>query len=196
MKSKAEIAEIARQNGRKSKGPITAAGKSRVAKNGIRTGATVSAKNAAFVPPHCAVLMAEDRKAFFDILAQHIIEFRPAGPTATSFVRAAAVDQWRLNRLDALESAIISPESTRKLHSFIPIFPGIADLLDSFHAGPAVSIRPSVLKLIRRLRREYRASRGQNYTLLANFLKRFPAPAVRPQSIAGERNGTGLDLPV
>jgi hypothetical protein len=187
MRTKDEIAEIARRNGRKSKGPKTAEGKARVGKNNLKNGSR-SKVYTHFVIAHSAVLCNEDRQAFYRILEDFVAELKPMSPVALGFVRAIAEDQWKINRLDALETATLTREIQRKIDSFVPIFPELGDALQTLDAADAIAARPAVINLIRRLRREYRASRRDNYNLLVDFLKRFPAPAERPQSIEGERN--------
>ena len=67
--SKEERARIARQNGAKSCGPKTEEGKSKSARNGIKTG-EFATKLAKFVPPDSAVLCNEERQAYFNLVDQ------------------------------------------------------------------------------------------------------------------------------
>ena len=61
--SRKERAKIARQNGAKSQGPITAAGKAASCQNANKS-EEYAQKLAPFLPAHSAVLCNEDRDAY------------------------------------------------------------------------------------------------------------------------------------
>jgi hypothetical protein len=91
-------AEIARQNGAKSKGPKTEAGKAASARNGIKTGEHTN-KFAAFVPPNSAVLCNEERQAYFRLLSDLLQIYMPKNQEASEMVRQIAIARWQINRL-------------------------------------------------------------------------------------------------
>jgi hypothetical protein len=96
--SKKERAQIARENGAKSKGPKTEQGKAKVGANAVKTGEHVD-KLAHFLPPHQAVLCNEDRPQYFQLLKQLIEIYQPANQLALSAVRDIAIARWQIERL-------------------------------------------------------------------------------------------------
>jgi hypothetical protein len=93
-------AKTARENGAKSKGPVTHAGKAKVSANAIRTGEHID-KLSQFIPPHQAVLCNEDRPKYYQMLKQLIEIYHPANQLALTVVRDIAIAQWQIERLHA-----------------------------------------------------------------------------------------------
>ena len=94
-RSKEQRAQIARENGAKSNGPVTEQGKARSAQNGFRP-----EKLSLFSPPHAAALCTENRAQFNELLDQLLAVYRPFNPVAASVVRDIAVARWQILRLD------------------------------------------------------------------------------------------------
>ena len=97
--TKEEKAQIARENGAKSKGPTTAAGKAKVARNGIKTGEYAETLSN-FVPPDCAILCNEERQAFFELMDALLETYQPANEEARLLVRQMAIARWQIERLN------------------------------------------------------------------------------------------------
>lgn len=95
--TKEQRAQIARENGAKSKGPVTPEGKAQSRLNSIKTGehATILAQ---FVPPSSGILCHEDRLKFYALLNQLIQIFQPVNQEATEMVRQIAIARWQINR--------------------------------------------------------------------------------------------------
>ena len=91
-----ERARIARENGAKSHGPTSDAGKAKVSANAVKTGEHVD-KLAQFLPPHQAVLCNEDRPQYYQLLRQLIEIYQPVNQLAV--VRDIAIAQWQIERL-------------------------------------------------------------------------------------------------
>ena len=96
--SNEERARIARENGAKSKGPVTDAGKAKVSANAVKTGEHVDTL-AQFLPPHQAVLCSEDRPQYYQLLRQLIEIYQPINQLAAAVVRDIAIAQWQIERL-------------------------------------------------------------------------------------------------
>ena len=96
--SNEERAQIARENGAKSKGPITEEGKAKVSANAVKTGDHID-KLAQFLPPHQAVLCNEDRPQYYQLLRQLIEIYQPVNQLAAAVVRDIAIAQWQIERL-------------------------------------------------------------------------------------------------
>ena len=82
-----------RANAKKSTGPKTAKGKAVCALNGFAHGFTGLA----------TVMTEEDRRAHFDFVTPYVADLHPVGPPETQLARTIAIDNFRLNRLKALE---------------------------------------------------------------------------------------------
>ncbi|MBI2688530.1 MAG: hypothetical protein HYX27_19670 [Acidobacteria bacterium] len=93
-------ADIARENGAKSKGPVTPEGKARSSRNALKTGEH-AVKLDLFVPPHAAVLCNEDRKAWADLIEELLAVYVPVNSVAVSIVKSIAVARWEISRLRA-----------------------------------------------------------------------------------------------
>jgi hypothetical protein len=94
-----EKARISRENGAKSKGPTSAEGKAKSARNGIKTG-EYTQNLSLFVPPDSALLCNEDRQAFYELMDALIASNQPATPEALQLVRQMAIARWQIERLN------------------------------------------------------------------------------------------------
>lgn len=94
-------AKIARENGAKSKGPVTDTGRQKSARNGITHGLRTE-KLKHFIPPHHAVLCNEERAEYYKLLDELLSVYQPGNPVALSVVRDIAVARWQILRLDTL----------------------------------------------------------------------------------------------
>jgi hypothetical protein len=93
--------DASRANGRKSRGPVTAAGKARSSANAIQHGL-----HARFgLLAKTILLPGESRARFDDLLTQFQLEFAPATYVENVFVEQMVVAQWRLMRTWNLERA-------------------------------------------------------------------------------------------
>ena len=95
--TKEERSRIARENGSKSHGPTTDAGKAKSSRNGIKTG-EFAEKLAAFVPPDSAVLCNEQRQAYFNLVDQLTQIYAPINQESMNLVRQIAIARWQIER--------------------------------------------------------------------------------------------------
>ena len=87
-----------RQNGARSRGPRSAAGKARVARNAVKHG--LSARN-------LVLLDDEDAAAFAAFEAAARTELAPAGEFQADLVGRIVTAAWRARRADRLEAALL-----------------------------------------------------------------------------------------
>ena len=92
-----ERARIARENGAKSKGPVTPEGKERSSMNALKSGEYAN-KFAPF-EPHYAVVCHEDRAAFKQLHQSFVHIYQPANIVAHDLVRDMAIARWQIERL-------------------------------------------------------------------------------------------------
>jgi hypothetical protein len=93
-----ERARIARENGAKSRGPVTPEGKDRSRLNSLKDGrhATTIAH---LVPTDNAVVLFEDRRAYARFVQELLAQYQPVNKLALSVVLDIAVTQWQIDRL-------------------------------------------------------------------------------------------------
>jgi hypothetical protein len=90
--------EINRANAQHSTGPITEAGKQRSSLNALRHGLT----------GQLVVMPNEDREAYESHLRSFSAEYEPRGATEAHLVQSLADVSWRLNRVAALETNLLT----------------------------------------------------------------------------------------
>jgi hypothetical protein len=89
------------QNGAKSRGPITDVGKARSSRNALRHG----------LLSRTVVLDDEDSKQFKALLDQHVAKFQPNGDIEHQTVEEMAICQWKLRRLNIIETTLMDDHS-------------------------------------------------------------------------------------
>ena len=94
----ADRAAINKANAQKSTGPRTAAGKQRSSLNALRHGLT----------GHTIVLPAEDHAAYQRHCRRFFDQFQPVGALEEQLVQSLADAAWRLNRVPALETNLLT----------------------------------------------------------------------------------------
>jgi hypothetical protein len=100
--------EINKANAQHSSGPKTAAGKQRSSLNALRHGLT----------GQIVVMPTEDLQAYQTHLESFTDEYHPAGATEANLVQALADTSWRLNRVAALETNLLTMGMTNA-NSFV-----------------------------------------------------------------------------
>jgi hypothetical protein len=90
--------EINRANAQHSTGPKTEAGKQRSSLNALRHGLT----------GQIVVMPTEDLQAYQAHLNAHTAEYHPQGATESDLVQVLADTVWRLNRVAALETNLLT----------------------------------------------------------------------------------------
>jgi hypothetical protein len=91
-------AETNRENSKHSTGPKTKAGKKRSSLNALRHGLT----------GQIVVMPTEDLEVYQSHVKSFTDEYHPVGATESHLVQALADTSWRLNRVAALESNLLS----------------------------------------------------------------------------------------
>ena len=90
--------ESARTNGAKSNGPVTEDGKATSSRNSLRHGLRAKA----------VVLPGESQEEFDELREDYIQRFQPADRVESDLVDTMAATRWRLLRIAAIESGILS----------------------------------------------------------------------------------------
>ncbi len=96
-------AEIARQNGGKSRGPVSSLGKHISSLNSLRTGAHIDALEED-LPESIALLSTDNRQSFVRLYQRHLRQFQPNSELERILVRHMAIELFQLERLIAMET--------------------------------------------------------------------------------------------
>lgn len=171
-------AEIARQNGAKSKGPVSAEGKERSKRNAITHGERATALKL-IVPPHSACLANEDRQAFYRLYDSLTAKYRPADGAELALVREIADFQWKIDRNKQMESAIYNRELVRQGARIVGSIPELRALEISIAAQEALTGNRTVAELRRDTQQNLRAI-NQVQRRLLQLQKHWPATAPTP----------------
>ena len=103
-----EKQQIARENGAKSKGPVTPEGKARSAQNPITHG----------LASKCVVLATESQEQFDEMLRQYRERWQPADINEDHLIIKMVNAYWRLNRIWAMETAYMDTEMMAQSEKF------------------------------------------------------------------------------
>ena len=119
-------AEIARQNGAKSKGPVTAEGKYRSSLNVIATGEHVELHKED-LPPFFFLLSTDDRSAYLRAFQAQMRHLKPQSEFEQSLVRRMAIALFQHDRLTNFHAEALQ----RELGAVVREFPALG-LSDHF----------------------------------------------------------------
>jgi len=141
-----ERAEISRQNGAKSKGPVTEEGKAKSRQNALKTGEYATEILPHLFPPHQARLFAEDPEEYKTLVEELKAFYQPNNPVALSIVKdiAAArcqIDrfqraitmQWNVSLIAYANSAMEMPDGLLEIHSSVLAGAEIAPLISRYN---------------------------------------------------------------
>jgi hypothetical protein len=146
MISKERKAEIARENGARSKGPVSPGGKEKCARNAITHGERAQALKL-IVPPHSACLANEDRQAFYNLYDNLTAKYRPSDETEQALVREIVDFQWKSTRNKQMETAIFNRELMRQATRTPGSIPELRDIEISIAAQEALTGNRTIAEL-------------------------------------------------
>jgi hypothetical protein len=187
-------AEASRENGRKSRGPITPEGKAISSQNARTHSITAS-----------IVCVTNEAKSLFDLLLNGLIaDFKPANTVQTELVNELASIRWRQRRLQHIETALLDhamDTAEPELEKSFSISDESTVLARAFER---LANGGNALELLRRYSSTY--ARQWDRTL-ANLLElqrlqppapvpTHPLPATRPDAAQNLQNEPGKAAPV
>jgi hypothetical protein len=179
--TKEQRAAIARANGAKSRGPVTAEGRQRSSRNAIKHGEFAEALKL-MVPPHSACLANEDRQAYYRLHDAYIERLQPAGDVEMEMVRDMVDRQWKINHNKKLETAIFNRELIRQSALVDSPVPELHDLDVTIAAHEALAGNKALAALRRdsaQCRRDLKQLE-QRFFALRRHCPQQPAPPPRP----------------
>src|SRR4029077_2981194 len=98
--------ETSRANGAKSRGPITAEGKEKSSRNSLKHG---------FTAKSTIVLECENKEQFQEMLGYYKTTYQPGSGVEEDLVTDMVACRWRMQRLRAIETALLDSEMDREL---------------------------------------------------------------------------------
>ena len=185
MKTPEERARIARENGAKSRGPRTQAGKEQSKRNAIKRGERAGALKA-LVPPHSAVLVHEERREFYKMYDINVAKYSPADEHELAIVREITDLQWSNFRVRTTIHAMLSREVLRTASSVRPVVDENFDIENSIAAYDALAES----RTLGALRKEYSHNTRLIIAIerrLGQVQHRWPSQSAVPVSTREER---------
>ncbi|HUQ94248.1 MAG TPA: hypothetical protein VM120_21390 [Bryobacteraceae bacterium] len=160
---------IARENGKKSHGPITPEGKQRSSLNSITHG----------LASKCVVLANESEEAYTALLTAYQAEWQPATQTEQHLVIQIANSYWRLRRIWSMETALLDSEMFTQKEDFEAAWsnhhPGMR-LLDAFSAVQICN--PALLITLNRYETRYQRTYKSSIEQLRKMRRHRHAPEI------------------
>ena len=111
-------AEVARENGAKSKGPKTEAGQERCRQAPAQAAAARRAAAAVAITLDCTLLPTESREVLEAINAQELIGWQPTTPSELQLVHELTDINWRIKRIRfAQTNALVADMESQRLRA-------------------------------------------------------------------------------
>ena len=185
-----ERARIARENGAKSRGPKTAAGKEKSKRNAIKHGERAEALKL-LVPPHSACLFYEERLVFYDLLDRNLAKYRATDDHEKELVREITCLQWTNGRNRLMLNALLNREIIRTGPTLQPLDEETFNIENILVAHESVAASPA----IKMFHKEYAATVrliGSLERRLVQVQKHWPSRTQEPANSNEERREFGI----
>jgi hypothetical protein len=183
-------AEVARQNGAKSKGPVTVLGKHISSMNAIASGKHVETLEDDL--PECVSLLSTDnRQAYVRLYQKHLRQYQPHSECELTLVRHMAIELFHIERL-------ISLETHARQRSLDQVLRGYANLSAADQELIAYEIdleKEKLWKSIRREKKEHQAAYAQYQKLLRTTRRDFALVPPEPVDLTVDETLTNGPLP-
>ncbi|MCC6389591.1 MAG: hypothetical protein IT167_03230 [Bryobacterales bacterium] len=163
--------QIARENGSKSKGPITPEGKKRSSLNGITHG----------LASKCVVLANESQEAYDGLLTAHRTEWQPASLTESNLVTAMVNSYWRLCRIWSMETALFDSEMFTQKGDFEAAWSNHHPAMRAMDAMASIDyMAPGTLDILHRYEVRYERLYRSSMDQLLKLRRLRHAPDITP----------------
>ncbi|MCC6362054.1 MAG: hypothetical protein IT165_00940 [Bryobacterales bacterium] len=163
--------DLARENGKKSKGPITPEGKKRSSLNGITHG----------LASKCVVLANESQEAYDGLLSAYRAEWRPASLTESNLITAMVNSYWRLCRIWSMETALFDSEMFTEKEAFEAAWSNHHPAMRAMDAMASVDyMAPGTLDILQRYEVRYERLYRSSMDQLLKLRRLRHAPDIAP----------------
>ncbi len=176
-------AEASRQNGRKSKGPVSPAGKYRSSMNAITTGLHVELHKED-LPSFYNLISTDDREDYLRGLQAHYRKFKPDSEVEQGYVRRMTSEMFSFDRNTSLYTRAMQEELDTVLREFPEI-----DLDTQFVNGhKRATTQKELFRTIERNKKAHLMAYEKLMKLLAQSRKLFPLQPPEPIDISADTN--------
>ncbi len=176
-------AELARENGRKSRGPVSPLGKYASSMNAIATGKHVKVHKEIF--PECDILYStDDRESFVRLHQRHLKQYKPHSECEHSVVRQMTCELFDFQRLSEVETLAIQ----RNLDSVLREHPDVnqaEQLLQGFHRA---ATEDKMHRFLERKKKGHLNAYNSMQRNLIQLRKNFPMQPPEPIDISADSN--------
>jgi len=174
-------AAIARQNGAKSKGPVTTEGKYRSSMNAIATGEHVELHKED-LPPFFFLLSTDDRAAYLRSFQSQMRHFKPQSEFEQSLVRRMAIALFQHDRLTSFQAEAMQ----RELDTVVREFPALGLSDHFFLSNKRATLEKEVQQFVIRGQRHHMATFRSLHKTLIDLRKHTPMQPPEPVDITAD----------
>ena len=181
--NKQRRAEASRQNGRKSKGPVSPAGKYRSSMNAITTGIHV-AVHKEDLPSFYNLLSSDDREDYVRSIHAHYRKFKPDSEVEQGYVRRMVSEMFSFDRSTSLHTRAMQEE----LDIVLREYPDIDLYSQVMNAHKRATTQKELFRTIERNKKAHLQAYEKLMKLLAQSRKLFPLQPPEPVDISADTN--------
>jgi hypothetical protein len=178
---KQKRAETARQNGSKSKGPVTVEGKNRSSMNAITIGKYVDVHDED-LPAFATLLSVDDRKAYVRLHQANLRKFRPDSEQELGLVRHITAELFEYERCRKLEALQFQIDHDNVLREW----PEVPIVHISHYALQRAVAAEKTYRFLERKKKSHLAALDKFERLLERCKKAFPAAPPEPVDITAD----------
>jgi hypothetical protein len=183
-------AEIARQNGRKSRGPVSPEGKSRSSMNAIATGQHLEVHKEIF--PECMVLLGtDDREAYVRLWQKHLKQYKPHSEQEQVILRQMTAELFQFQRLSEAETFSMQALQDEVLREH-PSIEWTAQLVQAYSRA---ATEEKTHRFIERKKKAHMTAYNALQRNLIQLRKNFPMQPPEPIDITADNKVAETDVP-
>ena len=172
---KTRRAELARENGRKSRGPVTPLGKYASSMNAIATGVHVKVHKEIF--PECDILYSmDDRSSLVRLHQKHVKQYKPHSDCEHTVVRQMSCELFQFQRITDVETLALQRnfDSVFREHPEVTL---VDQLLNGFHRA---ATEDKTHRLLERKKKGHLNAYNSLQRNLIQLRKNFPMQPPEP----------------
>ncbi len=186
----ARRAEIARENGAKSKGPVSITGKYISSLNGITTGEHLSTLKDEL--PECIALLSTDcRQSYLRLYQKHVRQYQPESGCEQTLVRHMTVELFQLERTVSLETHA----RQRGIDDVIRAYSNLSDADRELFAYEQGLQKDKLWRSLQRDKKSHLAAYSTYQKLIKQTRKDFPVAPPEPVNYEADANLAEEPLP-